>query len=108
MCTYRGDGGDDFAQLQLVEDCGLAGGVQPDHKDPHLLLAEQALEQAGEDVSHCVVCLGGTSRERAENIREKGVASSRCLFMLVGVGAGLLCKGSLYFKLHLSEKNARY
>ena len=28
--TDGGDGGDDFAQLELVEDGGLAGGVQAD------------------------------------------------------------------------------
>ena len=46
------DGGDDLSQLELVEDGGLSGGVQPHHEDPHLLLAEEALEQAGEHVSH--------------------------------------------------------
>ena len=50
--TYGGDRGDDLAQLELVEDGGLAGGVQPHHQDPHLLLAEEALEQGGEEVAH--------------------------------------------------------
>ena len=44
-----GDGGDNLAQLELVEDGRLTGRVQPDHQDPHLLLAKQVLEQA--DVS---------------------------------------------------------
>jgi len=36
--TDGGDGGDDLAKLELVEDGGLSGGVEPHHKDPHLLL----------------------------------------------------------------------
>jgi len=40
-----GNGGDDLAQLELVQHGGLAGGVQADHQDAHLLLAEQRVEQ---------------------------------------------------------------
>jgi hypothetical protein len=46
------DGGHDFSELELVQDGRLSGRVQPDHQDPHLLLAEQALEQGGEHVAH--------------------------------------------------------
>ncbi len=43
--TDCGDGGDDFTQLQLVEDGGLAGRIETDHQNAHLLLAPQAIEQ---------------------------------------------------------------
>jgi len=46
-----GDGCDNFTQLQLVQDGGLAGGVEADHKDAHLLLP-QPLEQSREQVPH--------------------------------------------------------
>ena len=42
----RGDRRDDFAQLELVEDGGFAGGVEAHHQDPHLFLAEKAGEDA--------------------------------------------------------------
>ena len=35
-----GDRVDGLPELQLVEDGRLAGGVQPQHQDPHLLVAE--------------------------------------------------------------------
>lgn len=35
--TNCGDGGDDFTQLQLIQDGGLSGGVETDHQDSHLL-----------------------------------------------------------------------
>mmetsp|Transcript_29082 Transcript_29082/g.62554 ORF Transcript_29082/g.62554 Transcript_29082/m.62554 type:complete len:221 (-) Transcript_29082:25-687(-) len=50
--TDGGDGGDDLTQLQLVEDGGLSGGIQTDHQDPHLLLAEHALPEARESETH--------------------------------------------------------
>ncbi len=50
--TDCGDRSDDFAELELVQDGGLAGSVKSDHEDAHLLLAEEALEQTGEHVSH--------------------------------------------------------
>ena len=37
--TDGGDGGDDFTELQLVEDCRLSGSVQADHQNTHLLLS---------------------------------------------------------------------
>jgi len=48
-----GDGGDDLAKLELVEDRGLTGGIETNHQDAHLLLAG---EEFLEDVSHCVLC----------------------------------------------------
>jgi hypothetical protein len=50
--TDGGDGGDDLAELQLVEDGGLSGGVESHHQDPHLLLGEQPAEQLGERKPH--------------------------------------------------------
>ena len=50
--TNSGNGGDDLAQLELVEDCGLASSVQPHHQDPHLLLAEQSFKEGGKEVPH--------------------------------------------------------
>jgi hypothetical protein len=42
---YRVDG---LAKLELVEDGGLAGGVQPQHEDAHLLVAKHL----GQDLPH--------------------------------------------------------
>lgn len=50
--TDGGDGGDDLAQLQLVQDGGFAGGVQTHHQDPHLLLTEEAFKEIRKDVPH--------------------------------------------------------
>lgn len=35
--TNRGNSGDDFTELELVQDGGLTGGVKTDHQDAHLL-----------------------------------------------------------------------
>lgn len=35
--TNGGDGGDNFTELELVQDGGLSGGVETDHQDSHLL-----------------------------------------------------------------------
>ena len=43
--TDCGDGSDDLAKLELVENGGFTGGIQTDHQDAHLLLAEEAGEQ---------------------------------------------------------------
>jgi len=40
------DGGGDLAGLELVEDGGLAGGVQPQHEDARLELLRQAIAEA--------------------------------------------------------------
>jgi hypothetical protein len=54
--TNSGDGGDDFTQLELVQNCGLSGSVQTDHENAHLLLAPQLVEQLRECKTH--VCGG--------------------------------------------------
>lgn len=46
------DGGNDFAQLELVQDGSLTGGIQTDHKDAHFLLAEEARKQFGDGETH--------------------------------------------------------
>ena len=50
--TDGGDGGDDLSELELVEDGGLSGGVQSDHEDAHLLLAEEARKHRGHGQTH--------------------------------------------------------
>ena len=50
--TDGGDGGDDLAELELVEDGGLTGGIEPDHENPHLLLGEEAAEQLPKGEPH--------------------------------------------------------
>ena len=49
----RGDGGDDLAEFQLVQDRGFTGRVEPHHQDAHLLLGEEALEHALEGSHGC-------------------------------------------------------
>jgi len=46
------NGGDDFAQFQLVENGGFTGRVQPHHQNSHFLLAEQTLKKATEVETH--------------------------------------------------------
>ena len=50
--TDGGDGGDDLAELELVEDGGLTSCIETDHEDPHLLLGEEATEQLREREPH--------------------------------------------------------
>lgn len=46
------NGGDDLSELELVQDGRFTGGVESDHQDSHLLLAEEAFEEGGEHVTH--------------------------------------------------------
>ena len=46
VLTYGGDGGDNLAKLELVENRRLSSSVEPDHQDPHLLLAEETLHRS--------------------------------------------------------------
>ena len=46
--AHRGNGVDALAQLELVEDGGLAGRVQTQHEDAHLLVAKHF----GQDLAH--------------------------------------------------------
>ena len=50
--TDCGDGGDDFTELQLVEDGGLSGGIETDHENSHLLLSPETVEQTRECETH--------------------------------------------------------
>lgn len=50
--TDRRDGGDDFTQLELVQDGGLSGGVKTDHQDSHLLATPESIEQPRESDTH--------------------------------------------------------
>lgn len=50
--TNCGYGRDDFAQLQLVEDGGLAGRIETDHQDAHFLLPPELIEQFRERETH--------------------------------------------------------
>lgn len=47
-----GNSGDDFAQLELVQDSSLTSGIEADHKNTDLLLAEEASEDLGEGETH--------------------------------------------------------
>ena len=51
-----GDGRNDLTELQLVEDGGLTGGVEPDHEDSHVLLPEELAEQLSKASTHCCLC----------------------------------------------------
>jgi len=46
--TNGGNGGDDLSELEFVENGGLTGGVETDHKYTHLLLRKQPTEKLGE------------------------------------------------------------
>ena len=46
------DGGDDFTELELVQDRSLTGGVETDHQNSHLLLGEKPAEELRERQSH--------------------------------------------------------
>ena len=50
--TDCGNSGNDFAQLQLVQDRRLSGGIEAYHQDSHLLLAPEAIEQPRECDTH--------------------------------------------------------
>lgn len=52
LCTDGGDGGDDLAQLEFVENGGFPGCVQAHHQDPHLLLPEEAFKEIRKDIPH--------------------------------------------------------
>ena len=46
VLTYGGDGGNNLSKLELVENGGLPRSIEPDHQDPHLLLAEETLHRS--------------------------------------------------------------
>jgi hypothetical protein len=45
--TNGGDSGDDFTQLQFVQNGGLTGGVQTNHQNTHFLVAEESVKELG-------------------------------------------------------------
>lgn len=49
------NGGDDLAELQLVQNRGFTGGIETDHQNSHLLLPPQPVEQLADAETH----LGG-------------------------------------------------
>lgn len=51
------NGRDDLAELQLVQDGGLASGIQADHQNAHLLVAHEALPQLAERGAHGRACV---------------------------------------------------
>ena len=48
----RRNGGDNLTQLELVEDSGLAGGIETNHQDAHILLTEELAENLAEGETH--------------------------------------------------------
>lgn len=42
--TNGRNGGDNFAKLEFVQDGGLAGSIETDHQDTHLLFAKEIKE----------------------------------------------------------------
>lgn len=57
--TDSRDSGDDLAELELVEDGRLSGGIESDHEDTHLLLAEEAGDYVAPSSPHQGACRGG-------------------------------------------------
>lgn len=67
--TDSGDSGDDFTELELVQDRGLSGGVETNHQNAHLLLAPELIEQLRECKTHdCGMC--SCVELRCEGVRE--------------------------------------
>jgi hypothetical protein len=57
--TDGGNGGDDLAELKLVEDGGLSGGIETNHEDSHLLLSPKPVEQFRKCHTHLGGVVGG-------------------------------------------------
>lgn len=66
--TDCGDGGDDFTELELVQDGRLARCVETNHQDAHLLLAPEAIEQLRERETHGSGCVVGKDAGRDVNV----------------------------------------
>lgn len=47
------DGGDVLAELELVEDGSLAGGVESEHEETHLLGSEDLAHHLRDLTAHC-------------------------------------------------------
>lgn len=50
--TNGGDSGDDFTELELVQDGGLTSSIETHHQNPHFLLRKQPAEQLRERQPH--------------------------------------------------------
>ena len=46
------DGGNDFAEFQLVQDSSFSGSVETDHQDSHLSLSPELIEQLRKGETH--------------------------------------------------------
>jgi len=46
------DGGENFANVQLIEYGGFSSCIQPKHHHPHLLVAEEGIEELPERLPH--------------------------------------------------------
>ena len=55
--TDSGDGGDDFAKLELIQDGGFSRRIKSDHQDAHLLLGEEPIQQIAYCQPHTDSCL---------------------------------------------------
>lgn len=63
--AHGGDGGDVLAELELVENGGLAGGVEAEHEQAHFLRSEDLAHHLGELTAHgCGVGLCVSSGRR--------------------------------------------
>lgn len=50
--TNGGDGGDNFSELELVQDGGLTGSIKTHHQNSHLPLGEKPAEELRECQPH--------------------------------------------------------
>ena len=75
--TDGGDGGDDLSKLQLVKDGSLTGGIESDHQNTHLLLAEEPFERLGEKTAHGCCVGGGRNEKKREKRRGKDKKGDR-------------------------------
>lgn len=70
----RGYGGDNLAELQLVEYSGFTGSVQTHHQYSHLLLAKQSGEHVANcqaHLSHGVGSASGSARRVAQKLQKE-------------------------------------
>lgn len=64
--TDGGDCGDDFPQLEFVQDGGFSGSIQTDHQDSHLFLPEEIFKEACKHVPHD----GRSAKDKNKTISE--------------------------------------
>ena len=66
--TDGGDGCHDFAQLQLVQNCGFTGGIETNHENTHVPLAKEFGEELRERETHGGQLASGTTNLRRNEI----------------------------------------